>query len=123
MDVSDINDLIRTFFDLGMQQSDILHSLAHYGYVLSHRHLRRILKKLQLSRRHGYSDISNVVTFINNELQSSGMLHGYRWMFHKCQNKGLKVVRLILYALDPGGCAMAAAAAVTGHFVDVRGFD
>ncbi|XP_051794230.1 endophilin-B2-like isoform X8 [Acanthochromis polyacanthus] len=43
------------------------------------------------------------------QLHGPGKMHGYRWMFTKCQENGLKVkkeeVRLILAKLDPEGSA------------------
>ena len=70
------------------------------------RHLRRILKTHSLYRRR-YSNIEEAVRFIQRELDSSGKLHGYRWMWEKLHNKGLQVrkedIRLILSCLDPEG--------------------
>ena len=101
--------LVKAFHALGMSQSNILHSLAQYGVIISQRHLRRILKNLNLYRRRFYSDIGDIVLFIAKQLQHSGQLHGYRWMFQKCEANGLKVrkedVRMILSCLDPAGVA------------------
>ena len=54
-----------------------------------------------------YSDLSVLVDFISDQLQYSGQLHGYRWMYAKCREHGLRVrkedVRLLLKELDPRG--------------------
>lgn len=105
----DQENLVIVFHMLGMSQEDILRALAHHGFVISKRHLRRILKNQNLYRRKEYSDIEEVALFIEHELSSSGRLHGYRWMYYKCLEKGLRVrkedVRLILSCLDPDGSA------------------
>ena len=47
---------------------------------------------------------------LSNELQYSGQLHGYRWMYAKCREHGLRVkkedVRLVLKELDPRGLSL-----------------
>ena len=51
--------------------------------------------------------MADVVQFIQNQLQGSGQLHGYRMIYAKCQQSGLRVrkedVRLILKVMDPEG--------------------
>lgn len=51
--------------------------------------------------------MTSLVEFVRRELQSSGQLHGYRWMYAKCRQHGLRVrkedVRLIMRELDPAG--------------------
>lgn len=105
--MEDRNELIYTLYQLGLSQKDILIALATYGYILSERHLRRILASLSLWRRRGYSDLADVVRFIQKELNTSGCLHGYKWMYQKCQQEGLTVrradIQTILRHLDPEG--------------------
>lgn len=76
---------------------------------LSLRHLKRILCSLDLGRRRSFSNLTEVVAFVSNELAHSGMLHGYRWMHEKCLGAGLNVrrehVRMILQCLDPAAVA------------------
>ena len=100
----DRNDLVYYLFNLGMSQPEILAALAQRGYIVSQRHLRRILSSLSLKRRSSY-DISDVIRFIQGQISSSGMLHGYRWMWEKCKEHGYNVpkndVRIILAELDP----------------------
>lgn len=101
-----MEDVVRMYHSLGLTQSHVLIALATHGIIVSKRHLRRILRKLNLSRRKNYSDIGEVAVFISNCV-TSGQQHGYRWLFHKCESHGFKVrkedVRLILAALDPAG--------------------
>ena len=107
MDLRD--NLIQFFFSIGMTHADIASSLAVCGFIISTRHLRRILKKLNLYRRRDYSDVNSVIDYIRNEINSSGSLHGYRWMYTKCMNAGYHVrkedVRVIIACLDPTGTA------------------
>jgi hypothetical protein len=60
-----------------------------------------------LSRRRNYSTLSEIVDFILCQLQTSGQLHGYRWMYEKAYLHGLKAreedVRAILQVLDVQG--------------------
>ncbi|CAL8234156.1 unnamed protein product [Arctogadus glacialis] len=54
-----------------------------------------------------HQDLSVLVDFISDQLQYSGQLHGYRWMYAKCREHGLRVrkedVRLLLKELDTRG--------------------
>ena len=107
MDVEDRNECISYYHSIGMSQRDIVFTLlTNHSLVISERHLRRILKTLDLYRRRNYTDIEEVTLYINNTL-SSGQKHGYRWFYHKCEAKGFIVrkedVRLIVCCLDPLG--------------------
>lgn len=104
----EIHELIKFYFNLGLKYKDITSVLAvRHRYILTERHLKRILRSCRLFRRKGYNDINEVITFITEQLKTSGQLHGYRWMHSKCQENGLHVkkedVRLILNELDPRG--------------------
>ena len=108
-----VESLIRVYFNLGLPYKDITVLLARrHRYILSKRHLKRILKSSRLSRHKKYSSFERVITFISEQLQTSGQLHGYRWMFTKCKENGLLVrkedVRLILKELDPRGVELRA---------------
>lgn len=101
-------DLIAMYFNLGLQYNDIVETLRmKHSISLSERQLKRILSNLGLFRRKNYSAIGDVIDFIMGQLRESGSLHGYRWMYHKCQCHGYTVrkedVRTILAALDPEG--------------------
>ena len=107
--MADRDQLCETLFHLGMSQSDMLYVLATHGYILSQRHLKRILASKSLTRRKHYTDIADVVLYIQRELRQSGRLHGYRWMWEKCLQNGMKVrrdhVQQILALADPDGTA------------------
>ena len=99
--------LVKLYFDLGMEYKDIVILLSEqHGITITERHLKRVLVNLNLHRRR-YSDLSDVVQFVVNELKGSGQLHGYRIMHTKCQEAGLCVrkddIRFILRELDPEG--------------------
>jgi hypothetical protein len=110
MDLEERNKCVVYYYKLGMSQQEIVLSLSsNHGILLSQRHLRRILKDLDLNKRSNYSDIGDVTLFIHDTLLS-GQKHGFRWMYHKCESHGLKVrkedVRLILACLDPVGSSL-----------------
>lgn len=101
------NNLITAYFNLGLSYRDICEALAiENGLIISERHLKRILKTLQLKRRR-YTDTQEVIDFIEKQHQGSGQMHGYRWMFQKCLCNGIvcrkEDVRAILSILDPHG--------------------
>jgi glutamine phosphoribosylpyrophosphate amidotransferase len=102
-------ELVNDLFKLGLSQQEMLVALAHNGYIISQRHLRRILVSQSLRRRKNYSDIGDVIRLIQKEMSHSGRLHGYRWMWEKCLQNGLKVkrddVQQILTILDPDSTA------------------
>ncbi|CAL8395131.1 unnamed protein product [Boreogadus saida] len=105
--------LINVYFELGLKYSDIKSILAsRHAFHISERHLKRILRDRGHSRRKAYSDLSVLVDFISDQLQYSGQLHGYRWMYAKCREHGLRVrkedVRLLLKELDPRGVSRRA---------------
>ena len=111
--VLDRNVLINFYFSLGMSQRDIVIALAlNHGHTISQRHLRRVLKDLHLCRRN-YTDIVEAVQYIERALEESGRKHGYRWMFERCINHGIRIrredVRIILSCLDPVGCQLRTA--------------
>lgn len=100
---------IRFYFHLGLHHTEILANLLLllHNCVLSHRQLKRILRKLHLFRRKQFTNFETVINFIESQLQTSGQMHGYKWMHQKCiQNKLVttqEAVRLILQHLDPLG--------------------
>lgn len=91
-----------------LKYCDIVRALTLYhDIVISERHLKRILNGMGLFRRKGYSDVIDVISFVELQLKESGRQHGYRWMTQKCSVNGLKCtqeyVRIILRILDPEG--------------------
>ena len=62
---------------------------------------------MHLYRRKRASDILDVALFIQDQVETSGQMHGYRWLHRKCLHKGFVVkqetVRILLQILDPMG--------------------
>ena len=105
--------LISEYFREGFRYNEIIEILQqHHAIVLSLRHLKRILKNLNLKRR-SYTEAREAVEFIRGELRSSGQLHGYRIMYERCRQRGINVrmddVRFILKQLDPEGVSLRTA--------------
>ena len=103
--------MIECYFGLGMQYKDILKSLALEGFIISERHLHRLLRARSLQRRK--YDLDAGIDFIADQLHDTGKGHGYRWMYTKCIQHGIRIkkedVRIILSLLDPVGCPLRTA--------------
>ena len=98
--------LVRNYFNLGYNYNEIIASLLfNHNVAISKRTLNRKLRDLGLYRRKNHTDELDVAYFILQELQSSGCLHGYRWMHLKCIQNGINIdketVRHLLGVLDP----------------------
>ena len=105
--MTELDTLIKMYFDVGMLYKDIVSTLSQqHNITISERHLIRKLTHLNLSRR-TFSSFNDVTTFIQRQLVGSGQCHGYRMMYEKCIQHGLRVrkedVRIILKELDPEG--------------------
>ena len=101
---------IKVYFGLGLLYKDIINVMAmEHGVVISLRHLKRMLREIGLFRRNNYSNIGYVVDFVHSQIANSGQLHGYRWMYEKCQARNIHCkkedIRVILGILDPEGTA------------------
>ncbi|KAI2645776.1 Methylglyoxal synthase [Labeo rohita] len=99
---------IEQYFRRGLSNREILALLKEvHGIKISNRTLERILSKHQLWRRKNKTDEADVVAFIQQQLQTSGQSHGYRWMHQKCWLNGIitdrETVRVILRLLDGEG--------------------
>ena len=108
MDPKQRSELIELYFHMGLSQSEILAMLVFkHNIVISSRHLKRILRSCNLYRRKYYSNLYDVMRYIEKELTHSGRLHVYKWLHKKCIQQGLVVkqqtVRHILLDLDPVG--------------------
>jgi len=104
------DDLIEYYFRLGLRQIELMAILcSRHNEVIGERHLRGLLRNKNLRRRSGYSEFDEIVNFIENQLNCSGNLHGYRWMYLKCLHAGLTVrkedIRFIIGVLEPAGVA------------------
>jgi hypothetical protein len=103
-----LQTFITKYFKNGLNYCEIVAMLARENDInISERHLKRLLSKYGLFRRHHYTDVEEVSDFIRKQLQSSGQLHGYRWMWLKCLQHGFVVqketIRHLLKLLDPNG--------------------
>ena len=98
----DRDRVIEFYFRLGMSYKDILKSLALQGFIISERHLYRLLRTRSLHRRR--YDLDAGIDFIVDQLQGCGKDHGYRWMYTKCVQHGSRVrkedVRILLSLLE-----------------------
>ena len=99
---------IARYFQLGLSNLEIQAMLMeHHQIHISERHLKRLLNEMGLYRRKNRTPLPTVVRFLQRELERSGQLHGYRWMYHICRQQGINVsrehVRVLLNELDPEG--------------------
>ena len=103
-----VDRFIQLCFKVGFSNKEILCLLAHsQRVVLSASTLKRKMKSLGLFRRKNHSDLLEVALYILKQQETSGALHGYRWMHLKCVQSGLKVPRdtvyQLMHVLDPDG--------------------
>ncbi|KAF5283645.1 hypothetical protein FQR65_LT13769 [Abscondita terminalis] len=101
-------ELVRKYFFIGLEQKEIITVLQNIHNISIHpRTLKRILRKQQLYRRKYFSNLEEVAIFLEEQLDSSGQLRGYRWMHLKCIKHGFvvtqNVVRELLLLLEPEG--------------------
>ena len=107
--IGERNDLIKHYFSLGLNYSEILAFLiSFHGIQLSLRQLRRILRREGLRRRKDHSDIEEILNAIETELEGSGNRIGYRQMHQRLRNDydlivQKETVRVIIKELDPVG--------------------
>lgn len=106
----DLNRIVGFYFYLGLQYREILEVLSHqHGIIMCLRTLQTLLRKNRLCRRKDFTDVLDVAYFVNQQLETSGQMVGYRMMHLKCIQEGLVVkretVRLLLSVLDPVGVA------------------
>ncbi|KAL3852330.1 hypothetical protein ACJMK2_015987 [Sinanodonta woodiana] len=107
-DILDIDTLLRFYFRLNVSQKYMLELLAYkHQIVISRRTLQRKLKNIELYRKKNKTDLIQVTAFLQKQMEKSGCLHGYRWMYTKCCIEGLVVdresVRVLLQIIDPDG--------------------
>ena len=110
MDQDEMDAAIKVYFSMGLTYKDIINVMAiEHGVVISLRHLKRMLRQMGLFRRKNYSNIGDVIDFVQSQIANSGQLHGYRWMYEKCLAHNLHCkkedIRVILGILDSEGTA------------------
>ena len=106
-----MENVIRLYFALGLKYAEILLLLRELnGWHLSLRTLKRILKRMDLKRRTGFSDVLEVALFIQKQVLGAGSMLGYKTMHLKCVQNGFTVtqetVRFLLHIIDPEGIAL-----------------
>lgn len=99
------------YFKLWLKYKDIKSVMdRRHGFRISEQHLQRKLSARGHVRRKAYSDLAILFKFISNQLQYSRQLHGYRWIYAKCRENGLRVrkksVCLVLKELNPRGLSL-----------------
>ena len=77
---------------------------------LSQRTLQRVLRSCNLFRRGNRSSKQDILEFVQDLLQQSDCLNGYRWMHARCIQQGFNVsredIRIILSTIDSDGVAL-----------------
>lgn len=110
-----MDHLILKFHQSGYKMIDILATLAfNYGYDISLSTLKRRFKKLNLKRYNCESPLTEIVSKIQDEVQTSGQLLGYRALWLRLNvNYGLRAtqqtVAKALKLIDPEGVAIRTA--------------
>jgi hypothetical protein len=81
-------ELVTLYFRLGLNNKEIIKHLSHlHGDNFSLRTLKRLLHRKGFFRRKAFSDLLDVASFIIQEYDGNGQLHGYKWMHQKCLHK------------------------------------
>ena len=90
----DRESLIKRYFFSNFSYSEIIYFSSLHGITISKRHLHRMLRYYNLSRRTNKLPISRVIASIYNELSSGPNSNfGYRYMHQKLGSKVLVVSR------------------------------
>ena len=93
---------------MGLLYDYIVRMLAvEHGIVLTTRHLKRTLRSRGPARRNNYSEIGDVIEYVQGQIMKSSMLHGYTWMYGICLANGFRCkkedIRQVLGIFDPIG--------------------
>jgi hypothetical protein len=85
---SEREDLIHQYFNRNYSYAEIVLVLNFsHGIYLSIRHLKRLLKQLNLNRRITWTPLDVVFKALNEELVGSGRHLGYKFMWHRLKVK------------------------------------
>lgn len=90
------NELIKIYFMEGLKYMEIvLFLFCHHNIKISVRHLKRILRSLNLQRRPThYSSVHDAINIVKQEMKVSGGCIGYRTMWKRLtKDHGLSVKR------------------------------
>lgn len=101
-------EYIEQHFKRGFTTNEIFDLLAvSHGIILSKRTFERILNLRKLWRRKNKTDVADVATFIQRQLETSAQCHSYRWIHQKCWLNGIvtdsETVWILLPLLDGEG--------------------
>ena len=103
------DDLIATYFGLGIAYTEILSFLARFhGVCIGLRQLKRVLRSKGLCRGKRFTCLLDVKSAIESEISGSGNSIGYRQMHQSlptdhCMVVKRETVRAIMKYLDPEG--------------------
>ncbi|XP_038592769.1 uncharacterized protein LOC119916876 [Micropterus salmoides] len=108
-----MDTIIENYFRRGFTNHEILVVLEEsHDIKLSLWTLERKLQKNQLWRRKNKTDEVEVASSIDQQLQTSGKQHGYRWMHQKCWMAGIitdrETVRQLMRLIDENGVDLRA---------------
>ena len=117
---------IRHYFFKGYDYQTITAFLAKYHEVhLSLRTLKRRISSYGLKRKNANSDVQAVRRRIQQKLDGSGCLVGYRSMWHTLRMEGYMVPRVVVQTLlkemDPEGCKQRRAKRLKRRIYSVPG--
>ncbi|PFX34474.1 hypothetical protein AWC38_SpisGene638 [Stylophora pistillata] len=122
------DDLIESYFHLGLEYTEILFLVVSHDINLSLRQLKRILKAKGLGRRRNASDLREVVQAVEEKLRGSGSNVGYGQMTQRLVNDpcivvAKETVRELLKILDPEGVELRASTLFTvcGNLEELQG--
>jgi hypothetical protein len=106
-----MDQLITEFHQRDYTLIEMLAALAlKFGIIMSESKLKRYLKSLNLTKYKNESSFELIVEKMNEELETSGQLLGYRALWKRLKlkyslNVKRETVQLLLKELDPGGVA------------------
>ncbi|KAL7397988.1 hypothetical protein ABVT39_002719 [Epinephelus coioides] len=113
--------LIEIYFEIGLKYKDIKSVLAsEHGFHVSERHLKRLLNARGHFRRKTFCDVAVLIEFISNQIQYSGQLHGYRWMFAKCREHGLRMRKEEVHLVLKEPCLLASIDLMSLYFTEAH---
>lgn len=106
-------EIIVKYFSEGYTYDEIRQILSKNGFILSYRHLQRLISDLGLKRKNLVESLPEITAAIVVELQGSGSCLGYKSMWQRLKQKyGLTVYREtvlhLLRILDPEGVELRA---------------
>ena len=108
---SDPMEIVSHYFHAGFSYKEILlFLLVYHSIEITLRQLHRILRKLGLLRRKHKTNINDIVSKVQKQLESSSSSFGYRLMHQKLRKNNFTVdretVRIIKKSLDPEGVTL-----------------